>query len=308
MELFLKKLGIFFSLLAVLLMVGILLPTTPRSSGNFLFGQAKKDSLLIQVPSPRIILVGGSNLSFGINSQLIHDSLSINPVNTAIHANLGLVYIMEHVLPFIKQNDVVIISPEYHQFYGDIAYGSEELLRTLIEISPDEIKKIDKKQVINIIPELPKYSFSKFKPSEYFTKPDLTGIYSVNSFNSYGDAYIHWNQSPQKGEPDQTISSSFNKNIIRKMQKFEQDIKDKGAVLYVTFPGYAASSFANNQHKIAKVYNELKNYRFNLISKPGEYKMPDSLIFNTNYHLTKQGVDIRTRLLIDNLKQLKMFK
>lgn len=308
MKLFLKKLGAFFILLAAMFIVGILLPTTPRTSGNFLFGLAKKDSLLKEMPAPRIILVGGSNLSFGLNSQLIYDSLHINPVNTAIHANLGLVFMMEHVLPFIKQNDVVIISSEYHQFYGDLAFGSEELLRTLVEISPKEIKKMEKQQLINIIGELPKYSFSKYKPAEYFTKPDLTGIYSVNSFNKYGDAYFHWNQSPQKGEPDQPISLPFNKDILIKMKKFEQDIKAKGALLYITFPCYGASSFANNEVQIAKVYSELKNSHFSILSTPQEYKMPDSLIFNTNYHLTKQGVDIRTNLLIQDLQQLKIFK
>ena len=164
-------------------MIGILLPVTRRTSANLLFGQVKKDSLLRNVSSPRIIFVGGSNLSFGLNSQLIYDSLHIYPINTAVHANLGLVYMMDHTLPFIKKNDVVVISPEYQQFYGDIAYGGEELIRTLVEISPQEILHLKRQQVINMLAQLPGYSFSKFKPSEYLIPPDLTGIYSVNSFN-----------------------------------------------------------------------------------------------------------------------------
>jgi len=305
MKLFLKKLGAFFILLLIILIAGILLPTTPRTSANFLFAQAKKDSLLKETPSPRIIFVGGSNLSFGLNSQLIYDSLHINPINTAIHGNLGLVYMMEHTLPFIKQDDIVILSPEYHQFYGNMADGSEELLRTLVEVSPKEIKNIDGQQFINIMSELPKYAFSKFKPSEYFTRPDLTGIYSVNSFNKYGDAYIHWGQQSQTVNPDQPIKQSLNKEVIKNLKRFEEHLKAKKALLYITFPCYGATSYANNEMQIAKLYDEIKSEGFNVISSPQEYKMPDSLIFNTNYHLTKQGVDIRTRLLIHDIKQIK---
>jgi len=282
----------------------MLLPTTRRTSGNFLFAQAMKDSLLKEVPAPRIVFVGGSNLSFGLNSQLIYDSLHINPINTAIHANLGLVYMMKHTLPFIKKNDVVIISPEYHQFFGNMAYGVEELLRTLIEISPNEIADLEKKQLINIIPELPKFSFSKFKPADYFTAPDLTGIYSINSFNKFGDAYVHWDKPQQNGAPDQAISMTFNPYVIKKMKKFEQDIKNKGALLYVTFPCYGASSFENNKVQIEKLFVELKQNHFNILGTPEKYMMPDSLIFNTNYHLIKQGVDLRTNLLIQDIKHL----
>jgi hypothetical protein len=308
MKLFLKKLGIFFCLLAVIFVIGILLPVTPRTSANLLFGQVRKDSLLRKVPSPRIIFIGGSNLSFGLNSQLIYDSLHINPINTAIHANLGLVYMMDHTLPFIQKNDIVIISPEYQQFYGDIAYGSEELLRTLVEISPREILGLKREQVINTMVELPRYSFSKFKPSEYFVPPDLTGLYSVNSFNKFGDTYIHWNKPQEKGQPDAPIRQPFNPNIVVKMKDFEQAIKNKEAKLYVTFPCYGASSFDNNAQQITKVFEEIKNNHFNVLGSPEKFRMPDSLIFNTNYHLTKRGVDLRTNLLISDLEAVSTTK
>lgn len=304
MKLFIKKLGIFFSLLAIFFVIGLLLPVTPRTSASLLFGQGKKDSLLRETSSPRIIFIGGSNLSFGLNSQLIYDSLHINPINTAIHANLGLIYMMNHALPFIKKNDIVIISPEYHQFYGDIAYGSEELLRTLAEISPREISMLKRQQLINIAAELPKYSFSKFEPTEYFVKPDLTGLYAVNSFNKFGDAYIHWNKPQEKGKPDQSITQAFNADIIAQMKNFEQALKSKEATLYITFPCYEATSFNNNKQQIAQVFTEVKNNHFNVLGDPEQFKMPDSLIFNTNYHLTKEGVDLRTNLLISDLKNV----
>ena len=51
----------------------------------------------------------------------------------------------------------------------------------------------------------------------------------------------------------------------------------------------------------------LKKWRFNLLSNPERYIIPDSLIFNSEYHLTKKGVDMRTFLLIEDLKKAKQY-
>ena len=67
---------------------------------------------------------------------MIKDSLNLNPIDTGIHGNIGLIYMMDNTLPYIKSGDIVVVSPEYQEFYGTVAYGKEELLRTIIDISP----------------------------------------------------------------------------------------------------------------------------------------------------------------------------
>lgn len=90
MKKFLTSLIIFIFPLVLLIVVGLILPPTPRASTSHLFAKYHMDSLLRKVPSPRLILVGGSNISLSINSQIIKDSLRINPVNTGVSINVGL--------------------------------------------------------------------------------------------------------------------------------------------------------------------------------------------------------------------------
>jgi len=67
--------SILFLLAAVLVFgISMSLPSTPRAATSLLFAERQKDSLLKHTPPPRIIFVGGSNLSFGLNGQLIKDS------------------------------------------------------------------------------------------------------------------------------------------------------------------------------------------------------------------------------------------
>jgi len=196
----------------------------------------------------------------------------------------------------------VVIAPEYQLFYGRRFYGGEELLRTVLDVSPKTINLLSLEEWRNIFKYLPGYSFSKFKPKEYFEAPDVDNCYGRNSFNNFGDEYKHWplgNRRPSSYHP---IKESFNPKVITELKKFRNLVKGKRASLYITFPGLQASSFDILIGQIRQVETELHNNDFSLLGSPQQYKMPDSLVFDAPYHLTKNGLDLRTQLLIQDLR------
>lgn len=298
---FIKKIGVFFAILGVFLFCALLMPATPRAKTSLLFAEMDKEKLLMETPSPRMVFVGGSNLSFGLVSQTIKDSLNINPVNTSIHASLGLKYMMENITPYVKNGDIIIISPEYEQFYDGYAWGKEELLRTVIDVSPDKIKDLKIKQISSILPFVPKYAISKFMPSEYFSENTEKGYYLRSSFNKYGDVEEHWNESSKMVEPFSSSNSPIDVNVIEEILLFEQKIENKGATLLITFPCLQESSFKKKLNNITEVENKLRSKGLKVISKPHTYMMHDTLIFNSPYHLTKKGAEIRTKLLVKDI-------
>jgi hypothetical protein len=295
---------LFSLLLLLLIIIGFLLPVTPRASKSLLYAKIQKDSLLKNTDSPRIIFVGGSNLSFGINSQMILDSLHLNPINTAIHASIGLEYMMDNTLNYIKKGDVIILAPEYSHFYGRSIYGGEELLRTVADINPLDIMDLETEQKKNTSKYLLKYSFSKFKPTEYFGFKE-SDIYSVNSFNKYGDVYTHWTMKQQKFSSADTIRSIYNPDAIKFIDSFRIELEKKGAKLFITYPSYQASSYDKSINQIKKIEQELLENNFELLGTPERYRIPDAMMFNTSDHLLKKGVDYRTKLLIEDLKKVR---
>ncbi len=303
-KVFILKISVFLSIpLTLMILVGVTLSPTPRSSTSLLFAKIEKDTLLKKSPSPRLILVGGSNLSFGINSQIIKDSLNLNPINTGIHAAIGLKYMMDDVLDHIRAGDIVIIAPEYQQFYSNYAYGGEELLRIVFDVDRESLDSLDLNQWLNILPYFPRFSLSKLKPSEYFFQQSSEiGVYERRSFNKYGDVYVHWNLQPQEVQPGGKGPKNINKNIIKEMTDFREKVLKKGAVLYITFPGFKDSSFENHQENIFYIEKSLIENNFVLLGSPERYKMPDNLLYDTPYHLNKEGVDLRTQRLIEDLK------
>jgi len=301
MKKFLLRIATFTALLFVIMLIGFMLPTTPKASTSLLMSKKAKDSLLKSVKSPRIIFIGGSNLSFGLNSQLIKDSLHLNPINTAIHASIGLEYMMFSTLPYIKKGDIIVIAPEYYHFYGRTAYGNEVLLRTILDNNKN-IFQLSKEQLKNVLYEMPKYLFSKFRPSAYFGFKE-NEIYSVNTFNIYGDANGHWNKEKKSFKPFQKTTSKYNKNVIQLIKQFETKLHQKKAKLYISYPPLQDVSFDNKKEQIQLIEKKLLNTRLIILGIPEKYKFSNKMFFNTPYHLTKKGADIRTQLLIKDLKK-----
>ena len=194
-----------------------------------------------------------------------------------------------------------MLSPEYTHFYGRSVYGGEELLRTVAEV---KFLPLELNQIINIYKFLPKLTFSKINPFEYFFIKE-SDIYSVNSFNEYGDAYSHWGMEQTKIVPSNGIETDYNPHTIKLIDDFRSELKKKKASLYITYPSYQATSFDNNIRQIKKVENELINSGFELLGFPERYRMNDSLMFNSTYHLSKEGLDLRTQLLIEDIKNIK---
>ncbi|RYE29713.1 MAG: hypothetical protein EOP42_13770 [Sphingobacteriaceae bacterium] len=306
MKQFLIKAFILIFTLGFLLIASVFLPPK-NSKQNMLYTQIDKNNLLKNVTSPRIIFVGGSNLAYGLDSKQIQDSLHINPINTGIHINIGLKYMLENTLQYIQPKDVVILSAEYQQFYGDLADGEAELFSIVTDVVPQSWKLLDYKQYFKLLKLVPQFAQTKLQPRFLFLKypQDTTvGRYDRKAFNQFGDATVHWKLSAENPKPYAAITASFNEDILQKLIQFKDAIIQRKAKLYITFPGYQASSFKINQVQIKQIQQKLTDNHFDIISTPEEYIIPDSLIFDTPYHLTKKGVDLRTKLLINDLKKV----
>ena len=277
------------------------MPASPRFSKSLYFAKIKKDSLLKKTLSPRIIFVGGSNLSFGLNSKKIKDSLRLSPINTAIHVEIGLQHMMDNTIQYVNEGDIIVIAPEYEHFYGRTVYGGEPLLITVADVKYLPLKI---NQIKNIYKFLPKLFYSKLNPFNYFFVKE-SDVFSINSFNAYGDVYTHWGLEQIKFAPKVEIDDNYNPNTIKLINNFRTELMKKKASLYITFPSFQASSFNNNIKQIKKVENELINSGFELLGYPERYRMNDSLMYDSSYHLLKEGVDLRTQLLIEDIKNIK---
>lgn len=306
MKKFITRILYFSFVLFLIFMIGLMLPATPKVSESMLYLKNDKDSLLANTQSPRIIFIGESGLLLGINSQMIYDSLKLNPINASLYWGIGLIYMIDNAIGYIKSGDIVVVSADYNEFYDNLAYGRKELLWTVMDISPSSLWKLRGKQWEQIIPFLSSYSFTKFVISEYWLINEKN-VYNRLSCNKYGDMVSHWGLIQQEWIPLKSISGDYDSTVIYELSKFQTELKKKGAIMYLTYPAFDKTSFENSRAQIEKIEKDLKKKDFTILGTPDKNRVPDSLIFDGASHLTKAGCDYRTQLLIEEIK-VQMYK
>lgn len=296
----------FFFGLSALVTLLLFMPYSPKTNKQ-MFIEIKKDSLLKSTKSPRIIFIGGSNITLGLNSQLVKDSLKLNPINTGIIAPIGLKYMLKSSIEFVREDDIIIVIPEYHQFYGSLADGEELLLPLLFEVSY-KFNSVDLKQYLKLSQHVPKYIASKlsfwndFKADE-FVENNLMGL---QSYNIYGDASKHWDMPKPATFVEYEMVDDLNMEAFEILTEFKTEVDNKKAYLFISYPCFSESSFNKSLNQINNIENKLKELQIDILGTPKRYKFNDSLIFDTAYHLTYDGVKLRTELLIEDIKKIKM--
>jgi len=305
MKKFLLKLVVFLSIISFLVLaIVFFVPDSYSLKESLLFSVLDKNRLLEETESPRVIFVGGSNLNFGLDSQQIKDSLGINPINTASHAGLGLIYMLKNTARYIKENDIVVVVPEYDHFFENTMYGGIELNYALTDITPSILTSLDIKHILIQLRYIPQNSSAKVH--NYFFEDEASNqstlsIYGRRCFNQYGDIHAHWNLEGIKVSPRE-ISGEYNPVMIKYLKAFQSEVEEKGGHLLINFPCFQDSSFDISSSKIKFVENKLSENGFSLLASPARYRMKNELFFDTEYHLTKTGVDIRTKMMIEDLK------
>ena len=309
MKKFLIQIAFFFILTTGVLILSLFLVPDVVSRTSILAAITDKHEILKEIKSKKIIFVGGSNLSFGLDSKRIAETYKRRVVNMGVHAGIGLEYIVNDVKKYIHNGDVVVLVPEYENFYTDNFYGEMELVSLLFDIDPAGKEYVNTKQWKHLLKYIPTYSAKKIKNymPTLFHKPVTTtdiDIYHRRSFNEFGDAYIHWVLPIQTYMPCKRNlgDEKVNPEVISFIIEFNSYVEKEGAKLLVFPPVIEAQSYNNQSVIIAKIAQSLKENGISFSVAPNTYKFSSEYFFNSYYHLNKKGVDKRTQLIIDDLK------
>ena len=275
---------------------------------SFLSAIVDKNHRLHSTPSPRIIFVGGSNLAFGVDSPLVEREMEMPVVNMGLHAALGLRYMLTHVQSGLGAGDLVVVIPEYEQFY-DYVDGKETLLDMLL-VFPEGVQYLSSPYQIGAIVagmpiSLQNMVRAKLDRVVFGPRPLEDAIYYRGGFNVEGDVVSHLN------EPSKDISSlgfgisgSTSDESIRIMSEFNRLAELKGARVFYTFPAIPKSGYLKVQTKLSTLCHTFQMQNdLTFLGAPQDYILSDNSFYDTVYHLNRQGRQVRTTKLIADLRR-----
>lgn len=272
----------------------------PQYSNEYMASLRDKYARIRAIDEPKIILVGGSNVAFGFDSELLEKEMAMPVVNFGVHANLTQAFPVDIIKKHIKPGDIVILAPEYYDYTDqDCDYV---LAWLAIE---DDIPLLRAAagagHLDGLLTAFPTYFrramnrfFSRFLE---VNEIELTR----EEFNAWGDYDILRPERVVKvGETNSFMSASLSDFLCDYWNGLNDFIHKKGASLYMSCPPIALEQLDVD---LVSIQNELETkLNFPVISKLTDYVYPIDYFYDTGFHLNDHGRVLRTRQLVSDLK------
>ena len=290
MKLYFKKLFLLLLLTAMLLCMAAVFDFTVVGNQYSHFYTASlmdKVDRLCSITEPKIILVGNSNISFGMDSALLEDAMGMPVVNLGLQGGLGNAFHEEIAKLNIQPGDIVVVS---HIDYAD-----------------DDKLNDPELAWITMLRAYPNYAFNCLVRWQrgWNTIPAGT-LYIREGVNTYGDFVMRTGQetSTYQFRAEELTVPQVGDACMTRMNKLNKYICDKGARMVVSYSPIADGEFTPDREAYHAFAAELES-RLDcpVISDIDDYFFPYNCFFDTKYHLNEVGARLRTEQLIRDLQK-----
>ncbi len=289
---------------AICLLAGYIYHVLPQYENGYNASLIDKVERLESIDGPKIVLLGHSSLTFGIDSERIEEAFGMPVVNMGLHGGNGNAFHEEMAKYNVAQGDIYIIC---HSDYDDdnviqdamTAWSSIENHLNLWKI----LRVNDIGTMAKAFPIYLKHCLGYHSAGT--GNQDPGGLYARSAFNEYGDVALlrEGNQYTFEGE---VVPPGIGDAAVDRINELNGYLTKRGATLLVA--GYPigngnvtaeAAEFEAFQEQLADrlVCPVISNY--------ADYMFDYRYFYDTNLHLNTEGVALRTGQLISDIKRWK---
>lgn len=308
MKLLLKKIVVLI-LLIIILFIGLSFYAFhfvfPQYSQGYDAALMDKMERLESIKEPKIILVGSSNLAFGMNSEKLEDVFQMPVVNMGLHGALGNSFEEKELIGNVNSGDIVVIC--HHDYSTDNSIENTEIAWITIENHYDLWYLVGDNwwEMMKAFPNYMLNSIWLYMHDE--GNRSIEGSYSRNSFNKWGDISTIREHKDFALDPDSSLQVSTATAL--RLNKLNQYIESKNASMVIAAYPIVMNNLASDKERYHMFQQNLENNMdCAVISEFEDYIMDDKYFFDTPLHLTSEGAEIRTEKLILDLSNWKSKK
>lgn len=252
------------------------------------------------LPSPKIILLGNSNLAFGINSKMIEEELGMPVVNLGLAGGMGNAFCENVVKLGLQAGDIVVECPS--KFSDEDVISDPVLYWSVLENNWYLYQLPRIKDIKTLVSAYPKYAFYAIKRWLGYSEGTAQSAYLRSAMNEYGDIYLRpegityeFTQPVKAGKADAAF--------VERVNEFNEYVLSKGAKLVLAGYPIGQGEWTDPVENFDAFQEKLKSeLDCPVISDYKDYLIPYEYFFDTNLHLTEEGAAMRTNQLIEDLK------
>ncbi len=304
------------ALLAIVLpflsVVTVVLAIPPQYSDSFTGALNEKYDRLHSIKEDKIVVVGGSSVAFGLDSEALERYTGMPVVNFGLYAALGTKLMLDLSDSGIKKGDIVVIAPELDPQTLSMYFNS----RTTLEAIDDDYRMmldIGFDSWFNLFGGM--WSFAGRKLALYNSDDPqiLDPVYNAANLNEYGDVCLERPENVMAKYRDTNKPVDLSVDMLGDgfdefcdyLNKYIAKLKLKGAEVYFSFCPINEMSLSDNttEQTRAELVDYLKeNINCEFISELDDYILEAGYFFDTNFHLNDAGADVRTARLARDLR------
>lgn len=302
-------------MLPIIAVAVIVFALPPVYNDTFIGELGDKYELLKETDEPKIVIIGGSSVAFGIDSALMEEKLGMKVVNFGLYANLGTKLMLDLSRANINEDDIIIIAPEMSTQTLSLYFNSETAMQA-IDGNPSMLRYIDKDNYEALVGASWRLAYEKLNYLVSGKRPENSGAYKKEYFNKYGDNVFDrpYNEmTTTTNVIDLSFRTDYTDGKETEYEEYIDYINDyirfasrKGATVYYSVcpMNEAALGEKNNEDVIYGYYRNLVNsVNCKVISNVNDYIMDEGYFYDTEFHLNNAGVTVRTVKLIDDIKR-----
>lgn len=266
----------------------------------------------------KIVIFSGSSARFGYDSEKLESAFPGRRVaNMGVYAYSNMAPLAELVLGAMREGDILIHSPELDaidtQFCGESHIMKETYC--LMESNFDLFARLDCRNYTQVFSAWAQFQESRrnMEPRSYLESAwdyDEDGNRALTpSYNRYGD-YILYRDNNHRRVNFGVKRAFYNKDHIRPqdlegLNRMYDRFLEKGIDVYYIYSPRSSSSISadSTAETIAQLDAFLRTHlHVPVISPIGESLMDPLYFYGTDNHLSTEGVEIYTSLVIGYLK------
>jgi hypothetical protein len=300
---------------AVLLSLLLLIP----EGNDYALASRLKQQRLASLPSPKLVLIGGSNLAFGIDSDMLTARTGCPVANMGMNGYLGVRYMLAESEARLQAGDIAVLAFELDSFVKSVEGTSGDLLM-IAKAEPASLAHMTWSQVAGVAARIPYVDQQKLRRisqdgfERFYAKlqgkpvptvaVDINAIESVRGFNEAGDLQSHLDVTwPKQREQGLDISAlPLEAELFDLLAAFADRMKRRGVAAIMSYSPVQAEFFRQHERAIRDIHQRLLAVPgLEVPSSPEAFMYDSGAFFDTVYHVNREGRALRTSRLAEDI-------